>query len=83
MSQLGASRKGINTGPVAEVDHSTVTTNGQASLVVTDARGVVVYDRVLAPSLNEPTLSGLPGTWTIEVGSGDYSGTLNFRLQKP
>lgn len=72
-----------NTGTLANVDHSTVTTQGQARLVVRDAGGAIVYDKILTPSLNEATQPGLPGTWMVDLIMTDYSGTLNFRLQKP
>jgi hypothetical protein len=34
------------------------------------------------PSLNEPTVAGVAGTWKIELTMTNYSGTLNFRAQK-
>jgi hypothetical protein len=71
-----------NTGSLAAVDHSTTTSAGGAGLVIRDADGTVVYDQALAPSLNEDTSSGTAGMWTITLGLSDYSGTLNFRVQK-
>lgn len=71
-----------NTGSVAAVDHSTTTAAGGAGLVIRDADGTAVYDQALAPSLNEDTSSGTAGMWTITLGLSDYSGTLNFRVQK-
>ncbi len=50
--------------------------------MIRDADGTVVYDQGLAPSLNEDTASGTAGMWTITLGLSDYSGTLNFRVQK-
>lgn len=72
-----------NTGTVADVDHSTTTTAGSARLVVLDADGTQVYDRELVPSLNEQTAVGATGDWTVRLVLTDFSGTLNFRLQKP
>jgi hypothetical protein len=72
-----------NSGTTADVDHSTTTTAGSARLVVRASDGTQVYDQVLAPSRNEPTNAGLAGDWTIELILTGYSGTLNFRLQKP
>ena len=71
-----------NTGTQASVDHSTTTAGGAAGLIIKDASGTTVYDQGLAPSLNEDTSSGSTGTWTITVALSEYSGTLNFRVQK-
>ena len=71
-----------NTGAQASVDHSTTTAGGAAALVIRDADGTVVYEQGLAPSLNEDTSSGSAGTWTISVALTEYSGTINFRVQK-
>jgi hypothetical protein len=72
----------VNTGTRATINHSTTTTAGSAQLTIRDAGGSTVYDKGLAPSLNEPTSSGTAGTWTIELRLTSYSGTLNFRAQK-
>jgi hypothetical protein len=71
-----------NTGTRATINHSTTTTAGTARLLVRDAAGTVVYDKALVASLNEPTTTGVAGTWTIQLQLTDYSGTLNFRAQK-
>ncbi len=72
-----------NTGSVANVNHSTTTTGGSARLVVRSPDGTQLYDKALVASLNEQTGSGIAGDWTIQVVLTGYSGTLNFRLQKP
>ena len=72
----------VNTGTRATINHSTTTTAGSAQLTIRDAAGATVYDRNLAPSLNEPTTVGMPGAWTIQVRLTNYSGTLNFRAQR-
>lgn len=71
-----------NTGTRATVNHSTLTTAGSARLTIRDGAGLIVYDKALAPSLNEPTAAGTAGAWRIEVRLDRYSGTLNFRVQK-
>ena len=71
-----------NSGQQATVNHSTTKTAGTARLTIRDAGGAVVYDKALAPSLNEATATGTSGTWTIRVHLSQYSGTLNFRVQK-
>ena len=71
-----------NTGTRATINHSTTTTAGNARIVIRDAAGTIVYDKALAPSLNEPTAAGTAGTWTIHLALASYSGTINFRAQK-
>jgi hypothetical protein len=71
-----------NTGTLASVNHSTTTTAGSARVVIHDGAGTLVYNEVLVPSLNEPTLVGVAGTWTIQLVLDGYSGTPNFRVQK-
>lgn len=71
-----------NSGTQATVNHSTTTTAGSARVIVKDGAGVIVYNAVLVPSLNENTLVGTSGTWTVQLVLDDYSGTLNFRVQK-
>lgn len=71
----------VNTQGQANIDHSTVTTAGSARLFITDADGTGVYDADLLPSLNEDTVIGSTGTWTITLILDGFSGTLNFRAQ--
>jgi hypothetical protein len=71
-----------NTGTQASVNHSTTTINGTARLIIKDAGDVTVYDNLLVPSLNDTTLTGSSGTWEIRLALKEYSGTLNFRVQK-
>ncbi len=73
----------MNSGVVADVDHSTTTLAGEARLIIRAADGTRVYDSPLTPSLNEQTAPGPTGTWVIELMLSDFSGTLNFRVQKP
>jgi hypothetical protein len=71
-----------NTGSQASIDHSTTTSSGAAAVLIRDASGTTVYDHGLSPSLNEDSATGEAGSWTIVVTLADYSGTLNFRVQK-
>jgi len=71
-----------NSGTQATVNHSTTKTSGTAHVTIRDASGAVVYDNALVPSLNETTAAGTSGTWKIQVVLSQYSGTLNFRVQK-
>lgn len=71
-----------NSGTRATINHSTTTTAGSTLLVIKDAANTTVYSRALSPSLNEPTVVGQPGTWSVQLTLTNYSGTLNFRAQK-
>ena len=71
-----------NSGTRATVNHSTVTTSGSTHLDIKDAAGATVYSQALSPSLNEATTVGQAGVWRIEFTLTNYSGTLNFRVQK-
>lgn len=71
-----------NTGSRATINHSTTNSGGSARILIRDGGGAVVYDHELVPSLNEATAVGVQGTWTIELRLTNYSGTLNFRVQK-
>ena len=72
-----------NTGTTANVNQATVVTGGSANLVLKDAAGAQVYARSLAENGTFPTAAGQAGAWTIQLTLSGYSGTLNFRAQKP
>lgn len=72
-----------NTGTSANIDQSTTTASGTATLVMWDASGSEVYNAPLATSGSVSTSAGSSGTWTIRLILGNYDGTLNFRAQKP
>lgn len=71
-----------NSGTRATINHSTTTTAGSTLLVIKDATGATVYSKALSASLNEATAAGQAGTWSIQLTLTNYSGTLNFRVQK-
>jgi hypothetical protein len=71
-----------NTGMQAKINHSTTTSSGSARLIITDAGGTQVYEKTLVPSLSDTTAIGTSGTWVIRLVLSNYSGTLNFRVQK-
>ena len=71
-----------NSGTRATVNHSTTTTAGSTLLVIKDATGATVYSKAVSASLNEATAAGQAGTWSIQLTLTNYSGTLNFRVQK-
>jgi uncharacterized lipoprotein NlpE involved in copper resistance len=71
-----------NTGEQATIDHSTSTTAGSASIVLLDADDVQVYSSSLVASATETSSVGAPGTWTVRVSLVNFSGTVNFRVEK-
>ena len=71
-----------NTGTRAKINHSTTTSLGTARLIITDAGGTQMYEKTLVPSLSDTTTIGTAGTWGIHLVLSNYSGTLNFRVQK-
>jgi predicted small lipoprotein YifL len=71
-----------NSGDSATVNHSTTTTGGSAVLTIYDKNNTQVYSAPLAPSGTVGVTKGVAGVWTIKVVFTNYSGTVNFRVQK-
>jgi len=74
--------KWTTTGTVAEIDQSSVITDGVATLTVRDASDKQVFARAMNDDGSFPTLPGASGDWTIELAFAKATGTLNFRAQK-
>ena len=72
-----------NTGVTANVNQATTVTKGTASLKILDGEGQEVYLKDLAANGTFTTTTGLAGDWTIRVILSNYSGTINFSLEKP
>lgn len=71
-----------NTGIAATVNQATTVTAGQAILTIKDANGTQVYMADLVNNGTFTTATGITGNWTITLTLTNYSGTLNFRVQK-
>lgn len=71
-----------NTGDSATVNQSTTTTGGSAVLTIYDKNNTQLYSAPLAPSGTVGMTKGVAGLWTIKVVFTNYSGTVNFRVQK-
>jgi hypothetical protein len=70
-----------NSEAQATVYHATATRGaGCASIRITDAAGTLVYSAALMPDGKQPTLKGVPGTWTIVITMTGYTGTLAFNI---
>jgi len=67
----------------AMVNPSTTTSAGSVALLIKDGAGTTVYDGGIPPSgIFNTNPAGTAGSWTIRVMFTDYSGTINFRVQK-
>lgn len=71
-----------NTGIAANIDQATTVTGGTAVVAIRDAAGVQVYSAGLQNNGSFQSATGQTGNWTIQVVLTNYSGTLNFRVQK-
>ena len=72
-----------NSGTTANVNQATVISGGAATLTVLDAQSVQVYTKDLGANGTFQTSAGTAGAWKVRVALVNFSGTLNFRLQKP
>jgi hypothetical protein len=70
------------TGTVAKVDQSCSVTGGTATLILKDAVGIQVYSKNLALGGTFDSAAGTAGVWTIQVVLSNFSGSLNYRVQK-
>lgn len=71
-----------NSGTAASAGQSTTIAAGTAMLTVLDANGTQVYSQSLSANGTFPTNAGTTGNWTIRLTLTNYSGTLNFQVQK-
>lgn len=72
-----------NTGTTANINQATTVTRGSASLIILDVMGDDVYRDSLAENGTFTTTAGVVGDWTIRMVLSDFSGTINFSLEKP
>ena len=71
-----------NSGDSATVNQATTVTGGSATLTISDNNGTQVYSQSLSANGTFGMSKGLHGNWTIKVVFTNYSGTVNFRVQK-
>lgn len=72
-----------NTGSSVNVNQSGSVSSGRATLVIRTASGAEVYNRDLSTTGTFASATGSPGNWRIELRLEGFTGTLNFRVQKP
>ena len=70
-----------NTNQQATVNHSTVTTDGAATVIILDADSVQVYSSGLVASRTEASAIGAAGLWTVRVILAGFDGTANFSIE--
>ena len=71
-----------NSGDSATVNQATTVTGGSATLTIYDNNGTQVYSQSLSANGTFGMSKGVTGNWTIKVVFTNYSGTVNFRVQK-
>ncbi len=70
-----------NAGTQATINHSSVVSEGTATVTILDASQTQVYTSGLVASANETSEVGATGAWTVQVALVGVSGTLNFRVE--
>lgn len=71
-----------NSGDSATVNQATTVTGGSATLTISDTNGTQLYSQSLSANGTFGMSKGLHGNWTVTVVFTNYSGTVNFRVQK-
>lgn len=72
----------LNTGDSATVNQATTVTGGSAMLTIVDSTGAQLYSQSLSANGTFGMAKGVHGHWTVQVQFLNYSGTVNFRVQK-
>lgn len=71
-----------NTGDSATVNQATNGTAGSATLTVLDKNGTQLYSQSLSGNGTFGMTKGVAGAWTVRVQFTNYSGTIDFNVQK-
>ena len=69
-----------NPAPIAAIQHLSFTPHGTNLLVITDAAGHEVYNGKLLYNLDDQTLPGTPGAWTVQFRLGQSVGNIDVIL---
>ena len=69
-----------NPAPIAAIQHLSFTPHGTNLLVITDADGTEVYNGKLLYNLDDQTLPGTPGAWTVQFRLGNSVGQIDVIL---
>ena len=71
-----------NSGDSATVNQATTVTAGSAVLTIADSTGAQLYSQSLSANGTFGMIKGIHGPWKVKVQFVNYSGTVNFRIQK-
>jgi hypothetical protein len=72
----------LNTGDSATVNQATTVSGGSAVLTIADSTGTQLYSQSLSANGTFGMKKGIHGHWNVKVQFVNYSGTINFRVQK-
>jgi hypothetical protein len=72
----------LNSGDSATVNQATTVTAGSAVLTISDSTGTQLYSQSLSANGTFGMTKGIHGHWKVKVQFTNYSGTVNFRVQK-
>jgi len=72
----------VNTGDSATVNQATTVTGGSATLTILAPNGTQLYSQSLSANGTFGMTKGAAGNWTVRVVFTNYSGTVNFRVQR-
>ena len=72
----------LNSGDSATVNQATTVTAGSAVLTISDSTGTQLYSQSLSANGTFGMTKGIHGHWKVKVQFVNYSGTVNFRIQK-
>jgi len=72
----------VSTGDSATVNQATTATGGSAVLTIRDGTGAQLYSQSLTANGTFGMTKGIQGNWYVRVQFTNYSGTVNFRVQK-
>ena len=72
----------LNSGDSATVNQATTVTAGSAVLTISDSTGTQLYSQSLSANGTFGMTKGIHGHWKVKVQFTNYSGTVNFRIQK-
>lgn len=71
-----------NSGDSTTINQSTTITGGSAVVTILDPNQVQRYSQSLSANGTFGMPKGVAGIWSIRVVLTNYSGTINFRVQK-
>jgi len=71
-----------STGDSATINQATTVPSGSAVVTIKDSTGKQLYSQSLSANGTFGMIKGIKGRWFVDVQFANYSGTVNFRVQK-